>query len=199
MRYWSLLFVAIAILCTGISLYAPTNPDWWLLPTHSTFGKEVDHLILLILVITGIVFVGTQAALGWAMWTGAARPGGKATYFHGSQRLEVVWTIIPSAILVFIALYQMGTWAKIKFRASQPNVMPLAEVTARQFQWMIRYPGPDGRLGTADDLYKVNDLRFVKGQPVLIRLKSWDVIHSFYVPQLRIKQDAVPGSNPGVV
>ena len=105
----------------------------------------------------------------------------------------MIWTIIPAAILVFIALYQMGTWASIKFRSAAPKVQPLAEVTGRQFQWVMRYPGPDGRLHTPDDLHMVNDLHFVKGKTALIYLKSTDVLHSFFLPQLRIKQDAVPG------
>jgi cytochrome c oxidase subunit 2 len=116
-----------------------------------------------------------------------------ATYFHGSQRLEVIWTIIPAAILVFIALFQMGTWASIKFRSSMPKVQPLAEVTARQFQWIIRYPGPDGKLKTADDLFAINDLHFVKNKKALIYLRSTDVLHSFFLPHMRVKQDAVPG------
>ena len=66
-------------------------------------------------------------------------------------------------------------------------------MTARQFQWVMRYPGPDGKLHTADDLHIVNDLHFVKGKPALIYLKSSDVLHSFFLPQMRIKQDAVPG------
>ncbi len=57
----------------------------------------------------------------------------------------------------------------------------------------MRYPGPDGRLETTDDLHMVNDLHFVKGKMALIYLKSSDVLHSFYLPALRIKQDAVPG------
>jgi cytochrome c oxidase subunit 2 len=72
-------------------------------------------------------------------------------------------------------------------------VPPLAEVTARQFQWVIRYPGDDGKLNTRDDLFTYNDLHFVKNKQALIYLKSSDVIHSFYLPHLRIKQDAVPG------
>ena len=67
---------------------------------------------MIILWITGIVFIGTQIVLVWVAWRFVDRPGRVATYFHGSQRLEVIWTIIPAAILVFIALYQMGTWAR---------------------------------------------------------------------------------------
>jgi cytochrome c oxidase subunit 2 len=192
-RYWSLLFAIAAILTTAVFVYAPFDPNWWLPTNVSTVGREVDHLFVIILWITGIVFIGTQIALVYATWTSAAQSGRRAVYFHGSQRLEVVWTIIPSAILVFIALYQMGTWASIKFRSSQPKVRPLAEVSARQFQWMIRYPGPDGRLNTEDDLHTVNDLHLVKDAEAVIYLKSKDVLHSFFLPAMRIKQDAVPG------
>jgi cytochrome c oxidase subunit 2 len=192
-RYWSVLFALMAVLVTAMCLYSPFDPDWWLPPNVSTIGWEVDHLFFIITGITGIVFIGTQIALVYALWTGTARPGRRAVYFHGSQRLEVVWTIIPAAILVFIALYQMGTWANIKFPSAKPKVRPLAQVTARQFQWMIRYPGPDGRLNTEDDLHTVNDLHFVKRTDALIYLKSQDVLHSFFLPQMRIKQDAVPG------
>ena len=193
MRTWSLLFILAAIACTGAFVYAPFDADWWLPHNVSTNGRRVDSLFVIILWITGIVFVGTQIALGWATWRYVDGPGRKAQYFHGSQRLEVIWTIVPAAILVFIALYQMGTWADIKFRSSAPKVAPLAEVTARQFQWMIRYPGPDGRLHTPDDLHTVNDLHFVKDKPALINLKTQDVLHSFFLPSMRIKQDAVPG------
>jgi len=165
----------------------------------STFGREIDSLFLIILVITGIVFIGTQVVLVWESFRfadekdEAGKPVRPAQYFHGSQRLEVIWTIIPAAILVFIALYQMGTWASIKFRSSAPRVQPLAEITGRQFQWVMRYPGPDGKLNTQDDLFTVNDLHFVKNRTALIYLKSSDVIHSFFLPQMRLKQDAVPG------
>ena len=198
MRFWSILFSAAAIFTIGVCVYAPFNADWWLPPNVSSvspmhFGADIDHLFVLILWITGIVFMGTSIAIGYATWRFRAVPGGKARYTHGSQRLEVVWTIIPSAILVFIGLYQMGTWASIKFRSSQPKVKPTAEVVARQFQWMIRYPGPDNKLYTPDDFHTINDLHFVKDAPILIHLKSRDVLHSFFLPYFRIKQDAVPG------
>jgi cytochrome c oxidase subunit 2 len=205
-RYWSILFALGAIACVASFLYAPFSPEWWL-PNPSgdphraisTFGREIDSLFVIILWITGIVFIGTQIVLVWASYRFAdkvdeqGRPVRPAQYFHGSQRLEVIWTIIPAAILVFIALYQMGTWASIKFRSAAPRVPPLAEITARQFQWVMRYPGHDGKLNTSDDLFTVSDLHFVKNKQVLIYLKSSDVLHSFFLPQMRIKQDAVPG------
>jgi cytochrome c oxidase subunit II len=204
-RYWSVLFAVAAILSVMAFVYAPFAPEWWLpeagTPAHviSTFGREIDKLFVIILWITGLVFIATQVVLVWAQWRFAdqldaqGKPVRRAQYFHGSQRLEVIWTIVPAAILVFIALYQMGTWASIKFRSAAPKVPALAEITGRQFQWVMRYPGADGKLNTRDDLFTVNDLHFVKNKQALIYLKSSDVLHSFFLPILRIKQDAVPG------
>lgn len=159
----------------------------------STMGRAIDHLFVLLLIITGVVFILTEAALVYVMWRYAARPGHKALYSHGSQRLEVIWTLVPAVILIFIAFYQIGTWADIKFRSRVPKGPALAHVTARQFQWETRYPGEDGVVGTADDLFTTNDFHFVKGKPTRIDLKTGDVIHSFFLPQLRVKQDALPG------
>jgi cytochrome c oxidase subunit 2 len=206
-RYWSLLFALAAIACVAAFVYSPFSPEWWLPNPSSgdphraisTFGREIDSLFVIILWITGIVFIGTQIVLVWVAWRfvdqrdAEGKPVRSARYLHGSQRLEVIWTIIPAAILVFIALYQMGTWASIKFRSAAPRVPPLAEITARQFQWVMRYAGHDGKLNTPDDLFTVSDLHFVKNKQVLIYLKSSDVLHSFFLPHLRIKQDAVPG------
>ena len=165
-------------------------------PYHvvSTFGREIDSLFVIILWITGIVFIGTQIALVWAAWRFVDRPGpGRRPTSTAASGSRSIWTIIPAAILVFIALYQMGTWASIKFRSAAPKVQPLAEVTARQFQWVMRYPGPDGSCTRPTTSIMVNDLHFVKDKTALIYLKSCDVLHSFFLPQMRIKQDAVPG------
>jgi cytochrome c oxidase subunit 2 len=202
-RYWSLVFGVVGLACVACFAYAPFDPEWWLpagpdaklghLHSASTVGKEIDALFVIILWITGVVFIGTQVAMVWACWKYADGPGKVAVYFHGSQRLELIWTILPAIALVFITYYQFGTWASVKFKSARPEITPVAEVTGRQFQWMIRYPGRDGKFKTADDLYTINDLHFVKDQKTLIHLQAKDVLHSFFLPALRIKQDAVPG------
>jgi cytochrome c oxidase subunit 2 len=127
------------------------------------------------------------------MWKyDAKRNPAAAKFTHGSHDIEVMWTLLPAATLLFIAIYQMNAWAQVKI--FKPDMEPTVEVTARQFEWRVRYPGPDGKFDTRDDLFTVNDLHLPVGETVLIDLKSSDVLHSFFLPHMRLKQDAVPGS-----
>ncbi len=199
-KFWAIFFVASAILAVAVCAVAP-DYQWWFPGdgrAHSTLGQKIDDLFYLILVIVAVTFIGTQAALGYVLWKGATpAPEQKALFTHGSHTLEVIWTIVPSGILLFIALYQMDVWAQYRIRSYYPKAMePVAEVTARQFEWRIRYPALGKRLMPTpqpDDIYTVNDLRVPTGHPVAISLRSDDVQHSFFVPELRVKQDAVPG------
>lgn len=190
-RLWSLLFLLVPILGVACFVWAPFNQHW--LPRDiSEHGHTIDHLFLFCLILTGVVFVITELILFWFLWKYYAPANAEPVkYTHGSHNLEIVWTIVPAATLLFIAIYQMNAWAEVKINV--PEVPPMAEVVARQFEWRIRYPGPDGHLGTADDLYDVNDLHVPVDSDVLIHLKSDDVLHDFFLPNLRIKQDAVPG------
>jgi cytochrome c oxidase subunit II len=188
---WSLLFLLVPVLGTATFVIAPYY-DHWLPKDVSVHGKSIDGLFYFILVLTGVVFLATELILFWFMWKYDAAASSKpATYIHGSHTLEVVWTIIPAATMLFLAIYQMNTWADVKMR--RPRMAPSVEVVARQFEWRLRYPGRDETLGTEDDLFIVNDLHVPIDEDFLIQLKSMDVLHSFFLPNLRIKQDAVPG------
>jgi cytochrome c oxidase subunit 2 len=190
--FWALLFLAVPILGVAVFAVAPSI-NVWLPQDVSAHGHEIDSLFYFILALTGAVFIATEVLLFWFMWKydAAARGDEKATYIHGSHTLEVVWTIIPAATLLFLAIYQMNAWANVKMR--RPDMPPTVEVVARQFEWRLRYPGRDGMLGTSDDLHLVNDLHLPVDEEILVQLKSMDVLHSFFLPNLRIKQDAVPG------
>jgi cytochrome c oxidase subunit 2 len=207
-KFWCLFFMIWPVLAIYFCWIAPANN--WSFPSEpgTPLGVRIDNLFYLILLIVTIVFIGTQIGLGYALWGGAREPGEKALFTHGSHDLEVIWTIVPSGILLFIALYQMEVWAEYRIQANFPEQamrQPIAEVTARQFEWRIRYPDPGRKFGSQaevrrwlkqpepDDLYTVNDLHVPAGKPVLIHLRSEDVQHSFFVPKLRVKQDAVPG------
>jgi cytochrome c oxidase subunit 2 len=104
----------------------------------------------------------------------------------------VVWTILPAVTLLFIAIYQMDAWAAAKMR--KPNIPPTAEVSGRQFNWDVRYPGPDGELHTIDDIVRYDgQIHLPVDEEVLLVIKSQDVLHSFFLPNLRLKQDVIPG------
>lgn len=206
-KFWPIFFMFWPVVGIISCVIAPANGWWFPTPPLSELGVQIDNLFYLILVIVTVTFVGTHIALGYALWRGVDNKEKKAWFSHGSHNLEVLWSIAPAGILLFISLYQLDVWRQFRVTSSFPaDTQLLAEVTARQFEWRIRYPKP-GRefknqteikqwLGGPQegDLYTVNDLRIPVNQNVLIYLRSMDVQHSFFVPALRIKQDAVPGT-----
>jgi cytochrome c oxidase subunit 2 len=163
----------------------------WLPENVSTFGGAVDSLTYLIFYITTIVFLLVQTALVVFLIRYRARPGRSAVYTHGNNTLEVAWTIAPSLILVVLALLSQSTWREMKQELPPSKVH--VQVTAKQFNWDFLYPGPDGKFGTEDDLTLENELHVPVDEVVRLTLKARDVIHSFFVPQLRLKQDMLPG------
>jgi cytochrome c oxidase subunit II len=167
--------------------------NWFLPHGSSTFVKDIDPLYYLILVVTGIAFLVTEVALIWFLVKYRARPGRKAHYFHGSNRAEYIWTSVTAVAVVMIGLLSAPAWGKIKGRDSVPaDAYPLS-ILAKQFEWHITYPGLDGQLGNGDDFSLRGQLHIPVNRPILATLESEDVIHSFFVPNFRIKQDAVPG------
>jgi len=165
--------------------------SWWLPEDVSTYGKDIDFLFYLIYYITGGTFILVAAAMITFLVLYRHKEGRRATYTHGNTTLEIVWTIVPTLILVVLTFLSVPTWARIKMQMPKTDLQIL--VTAKQFNWQVTYPGPDGKFGTEDDKTFDNEVHAPVGKPVLLILKSRDVIHSFYMPNLRFKQDAVPG------
>jgi cytochrome c oxidase subunit 2 len=188
----------------------------WKLPENAaSYGPKVDGLFHLILAITAIAFVGTEVILVWAMWRYVGRPGQKSPYIHGNHKLEMIWTAVPAIILLFIAFAQVSAWADIKYQSRMPDPDLVFEVSARQFEWRFRYPTAElldemtgsgkwkstgGKIAAdweknphMDDVRVVNEVHIWKDANVRLFLKTRDVLHSFFLPNLRIKQDALPG------
>ncbi len=165
--------------------------DWWLPENVSTFGRDIDWLFHLIYYITGITFILVFATMLVFIVMYRDRPGRKARYTHGNTTLEIVWTVVPALILVILTLLSVPAWSRIKM--SVPDTDFTVLVTAKQFNWQVTYPGADGKFGTADDKTLLDEMHVPVNKPIRVILKSQDVIHSFFVPQFRIKQDAVPG------
>jgi cytochrome c oxidase subunit 2 len=181
-----------ALVAAAVPSLASALPFWLKLPENvSTYGGQIDGLFRLILWITGVIFVVVELLLLYFLFRYRHREGRTARYTHGSNRLEVIWTIVPAIICVVLALLSRRSWAEIK--QNMPKQAMNVEITAEQFAWNIRYPGPDGKLETPDDIVSLNQLHMPVGRPVIVTLHSKDVIHSFFLPEFRVKQDAVPG------
>jgi cytochrome c oxidase subunit 2 len=163
----------------------------WLPENVSTYGHEIDSLFYLIYYITAATFVLVTVLMVVFLIMYRDRGGRRATYSHGNTTLEIIWTIIPAAILIVLAFMSASSWAKIK-RHVPPTDFEV-RVVAKQFNWEISYPGPDGKLGTEDDVKFDNDMHVPVNKPIRLVMTATDVIHSFFIPHMRFKQDVVPG------
>ena len=159
----------------------------------STIGPKVDQLYWAIVWITGFFFFLVQGGLLLFVLKYRLRPGRKAAYGHGNTALEIIWTVIPAVILLALTIASQRVWAEIRFPSQRPALAQEVEILAEQFAWNIRYPGPDRTFDTEDDVASLNQLHLPVGEPILLKIRSKDVIHSFFVAEFRIKQDAVPG------
>jgi cytochrome c oxidase subunit II len=239
-KLWSILFGVIMLLC-GLSFVISPWMGWSLPEGVSTHSDAVDFLWYVILYITGFFFFLTEAILIAFMFLYAGEGGAKPArvggwpaalkpleaVLHDSHRIEMAWTLVPALILLFIAFAQIGTWAEVKYQKNMPDygkkdangkpLVPLQiDLSARQFEWRIRYPHPDrmkqwldpanidkkavrddfasfNRVPQFDDVHDVNEMHLWKGNPTVVYLTTRDVIHSFNIPVMRVKQDALPG------
>jgi cytochrome c oxidase subunit 2 len=183
----------------------------WLPPLKSD-RIAIDHALAITLVVTGLVFIVTNLMLAWFGYAYQDGPGAKAAYWHDSPRLEMTWTLVTAGILAIFLFNALSLWAKVT--APPPADAVLIEVTGQQFAWNVRYPGKDGVLGKTDhlqasqdnpiglvkddpaakdDLLLLNQMYLPKDRPVRVQVRSMDVIHSFFLPNFRVKQDAMPG------
>jgi cytochrome c oxidase subunit 2 len=165
----------------------------WLPAAASTYAADIDRIFYIILVITGIVFIGVEVTLVYFLIKYRGREGRRATYVEGSTKAELIWTVTPALIIVGLALVSGSVWSSVKDIDRFPADALELRVRAEQFEWNVTYPGVDGVLDTGDDFTIRNQLHVPVGTPVIVRLEAVDVIHSFFIPAFRIKQDAVPG------
>jgi cytochrome c oxidase subunit 2 len=154
--------------------------------------------------MVAVTFVLTNAILVWCIWWFSRPSTSKATFTHGNHKLEMVWTAIPAVLLLVIAFSQLGAWRDMKERSmmglkqdGSPGEYsvdrPLMEVYASQFDWRARYADVDDNFQGIDVVESSFDIYVPVNTPVVFHLKSRDVLHSFFVPAFRLKQDAIPG------
>ncbi len=167
----------------------------WLPENVSTFGGDIDWVFAYIYYIVGFWFILTEAILIGAIIRYRRKPGQRAAYIRGDKWSELAWVLVPVAIVVCldvtIDLASSPVWAKIKEHRPENGLE--VKVTGKQFNWEFTYPGPDAKFDTEDDVTMDNQLHVPVNQNVLLTLTARDVIHSFFIPSARLKQDVLPG------
>ena len=205
-----LLFGLATLALVVVSTYLFAAKSW--LPDLVSDRVGIDNAMWWSLVVTGVVFIITNLLLGWFAYRYQAREGVAAAYWHDNSRLEWTWTLVTAGIMLIFTVNALSLWAQVTGPA--PAGALVVEVTGQQFAWNVRYPGPDGVLGrtdyaqasqdnpiglvaddpgSKDDIVLLNSLYLPQDRPVRVQIRSLDVIHSFFLPNFRVKQDAMPG------
>jgi cytochrome c oxidase subunit 2 len=186
---------------------AETLPD-----AASVHGVKIDDMFNVTTVITMIVFVITQILLFWFLFKYKFSAKRKAYYLPHNNTIEKIWTIIPAIVLTILVVFGFFTWQEIMNTTEVKGDLNI-EVTGHQFAWELRYPGPDGKLGTVDyrlvtgtnalgidykDRNSYDDLRadtlvLPVNHSIRLNIRAQDVIHSCYIPYFRVQLNAVPG------
>lgn len=203
-------------LITLLTVILFVSKRWWFPENISEHGIALDKQFTLTLVVVAIAFVSAQIGLGYTVWKYRASADNKerATYSHGNNRLEVIWTAVTAVIFISLGLMGQRVWASMYFQDAPAGSFEV-HVIAQQFQWNFHYPGKDKTFGRTDPkLINDGSQNFVGlddtddhskddivaptlvvpvNQPVRLILRARDVTHSLWIPNLRFKQDAVPG------
>jgi cytochrome c oxidase subunit 2 len=200
--------ILLLVTLAGCILFA-VKPVWFPIPITAE-ALAYDHQFTWTLWITGIIFIAAQLLLAWTIVRGRKRVTASST--RGHRRLELTWTAATASLFIALSVVGSRGWAKVP---SQKIGEEIIEVHAHQFAWSFRYGGPDGHFGRTaiefindaggnpvgidpkdpagkDDIVTAT-LRIPTGRDVLLLLHSRDVIHDFFVRELRTKQDIVPG------
>jgi cytochrome c oxidase subunit 2 len=188
----------------------------WLPPDIAVHGPAIDRQLRETMIATGVLFVAAQLAIATFAWRADGASGGAIRTFPGGATSLVVGAIVLVGIeIAVLTLVGSKVWAAVYLTRDEPGALTV-DVQAEQFAFFFRYPGPDGKFGAihpelmneASENYfgldPANDIRarddivaaslaIPVGRPIVLWLHSKDVNHAFYVPELRIQQDFVPG------
>lgn len=192
---------AAGALLTAIAAYAGPVPESGIgLPRDvSADGHRIDWLIKITGAFTGVLFVIMCVWMALALIK--HNKDHKAEYDHGNAKKQVQFAATLSALIFFVVDGNLWINSTIDVNSvfwnfdaveKDPNTVRI-EVNAHQWAWDFRYGGGDKKFTTADDIVVMNEMRVPVDTPILLQLAAADVIHSFYLPNLRIKQDAMPG------
>ena len=211
------LFALIVSAITAVSAALFIARIWWLPVDISLLGASIDHQLMETMIASGVLFVASQLTLAFFAWRYADAGDGRPvkTFPGGATPMVVLATLLVSAEILVLTMVGTKVWGRIFLSPIDPSALHI-DVQAEQFAFYFRYPGPDGKLGAAhpeliDDgngnffgLDPANDttarddivsasLNVPVGRPIYLTMHAKDVGHSFFVPELRLQQDFVPG------
>ena len=210
-----LLFMGAFLILGSVSIYLYKN---WFLgygphESASAHGGKIDGMMNVTFWVTYSVFLLTHVLLFYYAFRYRGRKGRKAAFISHDNKLEIVWTIIPAVVMTFLVISGLDAWNEIMGDVGADDDYLEIEATGYQFAWQMRYPGADGLIGRKDfrlidganplgqdwtdeknwDDIHTNNIVLPVGQKVRVRITAKDVLHDFYLPQFRVKMDAVPG------
>ena len=181
-------------------------------PASSIHGAQIDLLMKVSMGLIIVVFFITSPMLFYFVFKYRGKESNKAYFLSHNNKLEVVWTVIPTIILTALIIFGLKTWDKA-MNVEISESTKVIEVYGKQFNWTARYSGLDNKLGTANyklvkgkntlgvDMLDVNsaddkmarEVHLVVDEPVLLKFRSQDVIHSAFLPHFRVQMNCVPG------
>ncbi len=161
----------------------------------SSYAKDIDDLVWLVTLLVGFWFVLVQGMFFWLLWRYRAGARQRSDYITGEEKHLGRWIHWPHNLIILCDVVIIAAAINVWYHVKQ--TMPEADRTVRiigqQWAWIFQHPGPDGQLDTDDDITTVDELHVQEGLTYAFELQSRDVLHSFFVPVFRLKQDAVPG------
>lgn len=181
----------------------------------SEHGKETDYWFWVSMAVIMIAFIIVNSLLFYFPYKYQFKKENKATFYPHNNKLEVIWTVIPAIIMAGLVFTGLQVWNKVMDDA--PADAEVVEIMGKQFGWFVRYPGvDDNTLGnydfrltddvtgnlqgidftdpnSFDDFVNGSEMHIPKGKPVLLKIRARDVLHSVFIPHMRVKMDAVPG------
>jgi cytochrome c oxidase subunit 2 len=182
--------IIAAIVVLTVVMAVPMTQIHWNGTEASTQAHDIDTLLNVMIILSCFVFSIVLVMLGYCVWKYRAKPGDESDGepIHGNTKLEITWTAIPTVIVLFGAIYSWIVLGDIESQASDDLHI---NVTAQQYEWTFNYPQPNGKVVSSKVLV-VPD-----GRQLDLKLTSLDVLHSFWVPEWRIKRDLVPAGSGG--
>ena len=176
--------LAATVALTAVMSVVMLQPNWDG-QQASTAAPKIDELLDVMIILSSFVFSLVMVMLGYALWKFKAKPGDESDGepIHGNTKLEIAWTVIPTIIVLFAGAY---SWVVLDEIEAKEQDSLRVDVFAQQFAWSFGYPGKD-------NVFTEGELHVPVDRQVEFKLHGMDVIHSFWVPEWRIKKDAVPG------